>query len=117
MRLLSGPPWHLECDVELIGNDYLCQIHGGDRQIGAVALAQWRAGRAVTECLTVSGHKERDITVNAAHMLCMASRRSVSCIAGIHFDSLTGAQVEEIVQAVHALTRQVAGKLEHERDE
>jgi hypothetical protein len=30
---------------------------------------------------------------------------------------LTGAQVEEIVQGVHALTRQVAGKLEHERDE
>ncbi len=83
MRLSSGPPWHLEFDVERIGDDYLCRIHGGDRHIGAVALSQVRSGRVVTECLTVSRHKERAIAAHAAQSLCAASRRSVSCIAGV----------------------------------
>jgi hypothetical protein len=112
MRLSSGPPWDLEYEVEPIGGDYLCRIHGGDRHIGAVALAQWRSNRATTECLTVFGHKERDIAVHAAHMLCTASRRSVTCIAGIHFDSLSRIEIEEIVQTVHALTRRAAENLE-----
>ncbi|MCP4202532.1 MAG: hypothetical protein GY769_11430 [bacterium] len=74
IRLSSGLPWHLEFDVERIGNDYLCRIHGGDRHIGAVALSQVRSGRVVTECLTVARHKERDIAADAAHSLCAASR-------------------------------------------
>jgi hypothetical protein len=115
MRLSSGPPWNLECDVEPIGNDYLCRIHGGDRHVGAVALSQWRSNRATTECLTASGHKEEGIAVQAAHGLCTASRRRVSCIAGIHFDSLNRIEIEAIVQAVHSLTRQAAEQLEHQR--
>jgi hypothetical protein len=113
--LSSGPPWHLRCDVEPVGDDYLCRIHGGDRHIGAVALSEWRSTRATTECLVVSGHKERDIAVHAARLLCAASRRSVACVAGIHFDSLSRIEIEAIVEAVHALTRQAAGRLEHGR--
>ncbi len=115
VRLSSGPPWHLEYDVESIGNDYLCRIHGGDRHIGAVALAQWRSIRATTECLTASGHKEGSVAMHAAHRLCAASRRRVGCVAGIHFDSLSRIEIETIVQAVYALTRQAAEKLEHRR--
>ena len=115
IRLSSGPPWHLQCDVESNGNDYLCRIHGGDRHIGAVALSQWCSNRATTQCLTVSGHEERGIAVHAAQMLCSASRRPVGCIAGIHFDSLSRHEIEAIVQAVQALIRQAARRLEQQR--
>ena len=115
LRLSSGSPWHLELNVEPIGNDYLCRIHGGDRHIGAVTLSQWRSGGVVTESLAVSRHKEGAITTDAAHLLCAASRRSVSCIAGIHFDSLSESQIEEIVEAVQLLTRQAARALEDRR--
>jgi hypothetical protein len=116
IRLSSGAPWHLAYDVEPIGDDYLCRIHGGDRHIGAVALSQWRSDRAATECLTVSGHRERGIAVEAAQMLCAASRRQVACIAGIHFDSLSRVEIEEIVAAVQALTRQAAARLEQRHE-
>ena len=115
IRLSSGPPWRLEYDVESIGTDYLCRIHGGDRHIGAVALSEWNSDRATTECLTASGHKEQGIAAHAAHSLCAASRRRVSCMAGIHFDSLSRIEIETIVQAVHALTRQAAEQLERQR--
>jgi 2-iminoacetate synthase len=116
-RLSSGPPWHLECDVQAIGDDYLCRIHGGDRHIGAVALSQWGSSGAETKCLTVSKHKERGIAIHAAHTLCVASRSSVSCIAGIHFEPLTKAEIAEIVRAAYALARRAAGELEQRRIE
>lgn len=115
LRLSSGPPWRLEYEVESIGTDYLCRIHGGDRHIGAVALSEWNSDRATTECLTALGHKEQGIAAHAAHSLCAASRRRVSCLAGIHFDSLSRSEIETIVQAVHALTRQAAEQLERQR--
>jgi 2-iminoacetate synthase len=98
-----------------VGDDYLCRIHGGDNHIGAVALAQWLSGRLTTQYLIVSGHEERGIVVCAAHKLGMASRRNVSCIAGIHFDSLTSAQIEQIVQTAYMLIRKVAAQIEQHR--
>jgi 2-iminoacetate synthase len=114
-RLGSGPPWHLECDVERIGADYLCRIHGGDRHIGAVAVSQWGSGRATTEGHAAAGHKERPLALYAAHALCTASHRSVTCIAGIHFDALTRVQIDEIVRAAQGLVRQAARRLERRR--
>jgi 2-iminoacetate synthase len=105
----------LECHVQRIGDDYLCRIHGGDWHIGAVALSQWGSGRAKTEVLTASGHKERGIAAHAAHTICAATRHRVSCIAGVHYDSLNRIEIEEIVETVHALTRRVAGELEQLR--
>jgi hypothetical protein len=116
MRLSSGPPWHLECHVERIGDDYLCRIGGGARHIGAVALSQWRVNRASTESLSVAGHKEQCIVERVAETLCTASRRSVTCVAGIHFDSLDRRQIEEIVQAAYALGHQAAARLERQAE-
>ncbi|MFQ5983624.1 MAG: hypothetical protein ACE5KS_09645 [Woeseiaceae bacterium] len=111
----SGAPWNVSCDVERVGRDYLCRIHGGDLHIGAVALSQWRFGRAVTECLTVAEHKEGGIAVHAAHTLCTASRRGVCCIAGIHFDAVTKEETSEILQMAYALIGKVARELEDRR--
>jgi len=108
----SGPPWDLRVTVEGLGRDYLCRIEGGDAHIGAVALAQWRSGRVHTEHLVVNGHKEASIAIRAAHELCRVSERSVTCIAGIHFDDLDRPQIDEIVQTAEELIRRAATALE-----
>lgn len=113
----SGEPWHLSCRVERVGRDYVCRVHGGDQHIGAVALSEWRSGRALAKCLTVCEHKEGEIAVHASRALCAASRRNVCCIAGIHFEALTRAEIEEILKATYALTGRVARELEDRRRE
>jgi 2-iminoacetate synthase len=115
MRLFSGPPWHLECHVQQIGDDHLCTIHGGDGHIGAVALSEWSGEKATTRCLTASGHRERGVAVHAAHTLCGVTRSRVSCIAGIHYESPSRDDIAEIVQAAHELTRRAAMRLEQAR--
>jgi len=117
LRLSSGPPWYLVCDVEQVGDECVCRIHRGDRRVGAVALSRWRSNRATTECRTFSGNTERSIAVHAAHTLSTASRGRVTCIAGIHFDSPGESEPEAVAQAAHALARQAARKLESQRFE
>lgn len=115
MRKQSGPPWNIEYDIEQIGDDFLCRIGGGDRHIGAVSLSRWHSGRATTDCLSADGHKERGIATVASHALCVATRKTVTCVAGLHYDSLNADSIEEIVQTVHALTRSAAADLEQRR--
>jgi hypothetical protein len=108
LSLTSGPPWHLSCTVESIGPDGLCRIHGGDVHVGAVVLAQWVDGRAVARPLVVRGHKEEPIATHAALELCRARRWSVVCVAGIHFDDIDRAQIEEISRTANDLARRAA---------
>jgi len=97
VELTSGPPWHLSCTVESIGPDGLCRIHGGDAHVGAVVLAR--------------GHKEEPIATHAALVLCRARRWSVVCVAGIHFDEINRAQIEEISRTANELANRTAGAL------
>jgi len=117
MLLSSGAPWHLECDVERVGDDHVCRIHCGERQTGAVAESLWKADRAATRCLTCSDARQRAVAVHAAHLLCRAGRRRVFCIAGLHLDSLDAVAVEQVVQAAYALARRAARELERRRIE
>jgi hypothetical protein len=77
-----------------------------------VVLCQWRSDRAVAERLTAEGHKETSIATHAARELCKVWRRSVVCIAGIHFDGIDRAQIEEITRAANELTRKAASEIE-----
>jgi len=115
MRLHSGSPWQLECHVQQIGDDHLCTIRGGDEHIGAVALSEWTDGKAMTRCLTASGHRERGVAVHAAHTLCAVTHSRVSCIAGIHFESPSQGDITQIVQAAQELVRRAAARLEQAR--
>jgi len=112
VALSSGPPWHLSCVIESIGPDCLCRIQGGKGHIGAVALCQWFSGRAVAEQLTAEGHKEASIAAHAARELCKVWGKTVVCIAGIHFDGITRAQIEEIVRTANELTGRAVGEIE-----
>jgi hypothetical protein len=115
IRLTSGDPWRIALSVSQVGPDFLCRIHGGDRHIGAVALSEWAADRPSTGCLSATGHKEQAIATDAAHRLCAATRRTVTCVAGIHFDALTRAEIDEISEAAYDLTARAARELADRR--
>jgi 2-iminoacetate synthase len=65
--------------------------------------------------LEASGHREGELALHAAHRLATASQRNVVCVAGIHFDALTAAEVESVVQSANRLTRRAARALEDDR--
>ncbi len=115
IRLTSEGPHALTFTVERAGRDLLCRVHGGEVHIGATALSEWRDGRAHTRCLSVEGHKEEAIARHAAHTLCGAVRCTVACVAGIHFDGISRADIEAISAAAYALARQAAESLRDER--
>jgi hypothetical protein len=104
VRLGSNDRWGLCLSVESVGPDFLCRIHGGDWHVGAVALAAWRGGRPEAGCLIAEGHREDVIAVNAAERLCAATRRTVVCVAGIHFEGVDRADIDDISRAALDLT-------------
>ena len=115
IRLSSGTPWHLTVDVSRLGADLLCRVEGGDSHVGSVALAEWRDGRAHTRALTAEGHRETAIASHAAHRLCAATRRTVTCVAGIHFDDLSRAEIDEISAHAYELAIRASTMLRDER--
>lgn len=115
LRLTSEGPHALSLAVESAGRDLLCLVHGGDSHVGSVALSEWRDGRAYTRCLSAEGHREEAIARHAAHTLCAAAHRNVACVAGIHFDAISPAEIEAISAAAYSLARQAAGPLRDAR--
>ena len=111
LRLTSDGPHALSLSVNRAGRDLLCRVHGGDSHVGSVALSEWRDGRAHTSCLSAEGHREEAIARHAAHTLCAAARCNVACVAGIHFDGVSPAEIEAISAAAYSLARQAARTL------
>ena len=115
IRLTSDGPHALTFSVERAGRDLLCRVHGGEVHIGATALSEWRGGRAHTQCLSAEGHREDAIARHAAHTLCAAVRCNVTCVAGIHFDEISRADIDLISANAYALARRAAESLRDER--
>ena len=115
IRLTSGGPRSLTLAVESAGRDLLCLVHGGEAHVGSVALSEWRDGRAHTRCLSAEGHREEAIARHAAHTLCAAARRSVACVAGIHFDGVSRGDIESISSEAYALARRAGERLRDDR--
>ncbi len=113
IHLDSGPPWHVSINVEQVGRDYICHLHGGDWHIGAVALSQWQGGRPNTSILTVSSHKEGGLALQSAHRLCKVSQRSVVCVAGLHYDAVTKKEIAQILETTAILIKLAAEKIEN----
>lgn len=115
LRLDSDGPHALSFTVDRAGRDLLCRVHGGDAHVGSVALSEWRDGRVHTRCMSSEGHREEAIARHAAHTLCAAARCNVACVAGIHFDAISPAEIEAISAAAYSLARQAAGPLRDAR--
>ncbi|MBD5641510.1 MAG: hypothetical protein HDQ91_03720 [Desulfovibrio sp.] len=74
-----------------LGPDLLAQIIGGSCHIGCVALAP--AG-GLLNALSAPGHRESELACEAASRLRDALKCGVAVIAGIHYDRITGSEIE-----------------------
>lgn len=102
-----GHLYRLTAHVQLIGEDLLVAVHGGDKpHIGAVAVAQPRPSldlshdkiSASTSVICLVGHKEDVISRMVAETLAVVLNRPVVVTAGMHWDQICSqgiAQVEE----------------------
>ena len=106
--LESGPPWNLSLTIERIGSDLMCRLHGGTQHVGAVALGWWDDPTARVSHLAAGRHKDGPLATFVAEQLCRATRASVTCIAGIHYDGLEPSQIEAICEEVHTLSARAA---------
>jgi hypothetical protein len=90
--------------IERVGPDLVCRLHGGAEHVGAVALGWWDGTTVRVSQLAAGSHKEGPLAVSVAEQLCRASRANVTCVAGIHYDGLSSAQIEAICEEAYALS-------------
>lgn len=83
---------------------------GGTAHIGAVALAR-PGDKSGAQVLTVPGHKEDTLALEAAHQLAMTLRCTVCVSAGIHYDAITPNEITQILTMVRALTERCCKEL------
>ena len=96
----------VEADVRRIGEDYLVSIYGGEvPHIGAVAAAHPRPSlkdpsvvSATASVICYTAHKEDDLAKQAAEKLAAALNTRVVVTAGIHWDNLSEAGINQVIE-------------------
>jgi hypothetical protein len=103
-----------------LGEDLCVVVSGGEREhIGAVALAEPRpslrdkgATSATVSVLAVTGHKEDELARDVARDMAAALKVRVCVTCGIHVDHAGENDIQEIVEAVGSLTREMIRTLQ-----
>jgi hypothetical protein len=98
---------------EKLGSDYRAQLTGGMAHVGAVALGSFDSisGRASSSVITAPGHREDELALRGARDLSEASRSTTVFIVGIHLDSITKKEIEEIVSVSKEMIDELSGIL------
>ncbi len=121
----SAPTLKLEARAICIGADILVVLQGGSQpHIGAVAAAQPRpsladAQRISASCsvLTYPGHKEDTVVKRVSEQLSAVLNTRVVVTAGMHWDGLSGTDLQIIDERVGDIICQLTEKLTtQERD-
>ena len=110
----------IRLEVVPMGNDVCVAVFGGHKaHIGAVALAEPRPSlgdkrvtSATVSVLAVTGHKEDELARSVARDMASALNVRVSVSCGIHVDQASPTDIQHIVKAVHAMTRQAIEQLQ-----
>ena len=91
--------------AELVGDDWLLLLTGGERpHLGATALAWSRGGEVETRVLTVPGHREDEVARACAEACCRALGRTVQVSCGIHIDRAEAEEVRRLVELARQAT-------------
>ena len=107
-----------------LGRDIQVLCGGGASHIGAVALAapaqahtqghtppSERPEQIEAQLLALPGHKEDALALRMAQAMAEALHCSVCVSAGIHYDNITRAEIEQVEQMVQDLTRRCIAAL------
>ena len=104
----------VECRVLEMGNDLVVTLQGGDAgHVGSTAMALPResltgTGRsATTSTLNRMGHKDDFLANPLAHALAARLDCAVVCVAGVHVDGATSAQIAAIQGVVDEAAQRI----------
>jgi gallate decarboxylase subunit D len=103
-----------------LGEDLCVAVSGGDKEhIGAVALAEPRPSlrdrevvSATVSVLAVTGHKEDELARDVARDMAANLNVRVCVTCGIHVDGAGPVKIQEIIEAVGSLTREMIRTLQ-----
>ena len=111
-KLMSSGRISITVHAVRMGNDLLVGIYGGDRpHIGAVAVGV--PGPAVdsglprtvkTSIIALTGHREDQVTRDAAQRIALETGAVVSVSCGIHLDTITAEEIVLVCGLVEELT-------------
>ncbi len=100
----------VEAFWQRLGKDYLLSVWGGEPHIGAVAMAQPRPSLADPSRVSATasvfcyvGHKEDEVVKEISERLASALGAKVVVAAGLHWDDLGQAGIDQVVKNVRAL--------------
>ena len=88
-----------------LGRDLQVICGGGDSHIGAVALAAPESGQVQTRLLALPGHKEDALALRMAQHMAQELHCAVCVSAGIHYDTITREEIQQVEQMVQGLTQ------------
>jgi hypothetical protein len=110
----------MECRREFRGKEIIAKterlehgisvlLTGGDLpHVGAVSVADPKDG---VRTIVLPGHKDQYIGEVWTRQLCEKTRMPVSVTAGIHYDQITKAEIEEIQALAQEMLEEVLGSL------
>jgi hypothetical protein len=85
---------------ELMGEDYIVTLKGGREHIGAAAVGMYddNKGISTSSVISLPGHREEGIALEAARKISSCTHRTTVFMAGIHLDDITGEEINKIVE-------------------
>jgi len=92
--------FYVEIEASFIGADLLITCTGGDQpHIGAVAVASLTGAVAEPDVrlIALTGHREDELARNAAEKICVAIGGTVTFVAGMHWDDIDRAGIEQVL--------------------
>ncbi|GGH49132.1 hypothetical protein GCM10008014_13390 [Paenibacillus silvae] len=93
----------IRVEVVEAGIDKVFLVTGGQAHIGAVSTFYLEQERISGTTVHIPGHKEQELCERLARKAALQLKVTVTVIMGIHFDSITRMQIDEIVHTAEKL--------------
>lgn len=91
---LASGRLRINAQCQSLDNDLLIIITGGAAHIGAIALAE---PDKPAQAIGKSNHREKELAEHIAQAVAAALARPVTVCAGIHYDNIDKAEIDEIL--------------------
>ena len=91
----------LVLEHRIIGEDIVVTLTGGNAHVGAVAVGYYDRipGHASSSVITLPSHRDDAIALDAARLISSVTHSTTVFTAGIHFENITGEEIEEVLSA------------------